>query len=252
MNINRAAIKANAKQQMLAAKPHVCIVGLVYYLISWVLDYLSNRVSGADSIQNLYSSSNPFRAFLLYPQNQEISQAMENYWEHLTVWGSLLSIALQIVAATIAVGFVIYALNVSRLRPAGVGTLFDGFSIFWRALLLRILMGIFIFLWSLLLIIPGIIAAYRYRMATYLLIDHPEMSPLECIRASKQMMAGHKGELFVLDLSFLGWALLCIIPFVAVWVAPYMEVTYANYYQALCGLQGAGGYTGYQRPPWEQ
>ena len=140
-------------------------------------------------------------------------------------------------------------LNVIRMRPAGIGNLFDGFTIFLRALVLRILMGIFIFLWSLLFIIPGIIAAYRYRMATYLLIDHPEMSPLDCIRASKEMMRGHKGELFVLDLSFIGWAILCIIPFVAVWVSPYMEVTYCNYYQALCGLAGAGGVN--QAPPRE-
>ena len=250
MNVNRAAIKANAKLQMRAAKPHVCIVGLVYYVISWVLNYLGNRVSGADMLQDLYGTSNPFRLFLQYPQNAQTSQAMQRYWDQLSLGGSLLSIALQIVGATIAVGFVIYALNVSRMRPAGIGNLFDGFTIFLRALVLRILMGIFIFLWSLLFIIPGIIAAYRYRMATYLLIDHPEMSPLECIRASKEMMRGHKGELFVLDLSFIGWAILCVIPFVAVWVSPYMEVTYCNYYQALCGLAGAGGGVN-QAPPWE-
>ena len=251
MNINRAAIKSNAKRQMLMAKPHVCIVGLVFYLINNLLSYLSDRVSGADMIQQLYSGS-PFRFGFLYPQDERFADAMQRYWDQLTLGGSLLSIALQIVAATIAVGFVIYALNVSRMRQAGVGTLFDGFSIFWRALLLRILMAVFVFLWSLLFIIPGIVAAYRYRMATYILIDHPELSPLDCIRASKQMMSGRKGELFVLDLSFIGWSLLCILPFVSVWVAPYMEVTYCNYYQALCGLPNAGnGSTGYQRPPWE-
>ena len=249
LNINRAAIKANAKKQMLAAKPHVAVVGLVYYVISWVLNYLGDRVSGADTLQNLYSTSNPFRLFL-YPQSEQASQALQRYWDQISLGGSLISIALQIVASTIALGFLIYALNVSRLRPAGIGTLFDGFSIFGRGLILRILMGIFIFLWSLLFIIPGIVAAYRYRMATYLLIDHPEMSPLDCIRASKEMMRGHKGELFVLDLSFIGWAILCIIPFVAVWVSPYMEVTYCNYYQALCGLAGAGGGVN-QAPPRE-
>ncbi len=250
MNINRAAIKANAKLQMRAAKPHVCVVGLVYYVISWVLNYLEERVSGADMLQDLYGSTNPFRLFLQYPQNAQASQSLQQYWDQLSLGGSLLAIALRIIAATIAVGFVIYALNVSRMRPAGIGNLFDGFTIFLRALVLRILMGIFIFLWSLLFIIPGIIAAYRYRMATYLLIDHPEMSPLDCIRASKEMMHGHKGELFVLDLSFIGWAILCIIPFVAVWVSPYMEVTYCNYYHALCGLAGAGGGVN-QAPPRE-
>ena len=249
MNINRAAIKANAKQQMLSAKPHVCIVGLVYYLIGLVLNALVERVSGVYAIQNMYNNS-LFSRFG-YAQSVLPEQALQRYWDQLSLSGSLLAIALQIVGAVIAVGFVIYALNVSRLRPAGVGTLFDGFSIFGRAIVLRILMVVFVFLWSLLFIIPGIVAAYRYRMATYLLIDHPEMSPLDCIRESKEMMRGRKGELFVLDLSFILWSLLCVIPFVAIWVAPYMEVTYANYYQALCGLQGAGGPYSGQTPPWE-
>lgn len=240
MNINRAAIKSNAKQQMLSARPHVCAVGLVYYLIMQVLSYLGDRVSGAETLRDLYNGSSPFSAYF-FSQNPQFSRAAQLYWEQLSFWGSLLSIALQVVTATIAVGFLIYALNVCRLQPAGIGTLFDGFSIFWRALLLRILIAIFVFLWSLLFLFPGIIAAYRYRMATYILIDHPEMTPLECISASKRMMSGRKWELFVLDLSFLGWALLSIIPFTSVWIAPYMEVTYANYYQALCGLQSAGG-----------
>ncbi len=250
MNINRAAIKANAKKQMLAAKPHVVIVGLVYYVIGWVLSYLAERVSGADAIQQLYRNS--FLNQYLYPQSEAMSQYLTRMWDHLSFGGSLLAIALEIIGVVIAMGFVIYALRVSRLQPAGIGALFDGFSIFGRTLILSILMGIFIFLWSLLFIIPGIIAAYRYRQAQFLLADHPEMSPLECIRASKEMMRGRKWELFVLDLSFLGWIILCIIPFVASWVSPYMQVTYANYYQALCGLQAAGGSAGYQAPPWEQ
>lgn len=85
---------------------------------------------------------------------------------------------------------------------------------------MTILTGIFIFLWSLLLIIPGIIAAYRYRMALYLLLDNPNMSVYQCIRESKRMMVGHKAELFVLDLSFLGWYILSAVPFVSIWVTP--------------------------------
>ena len=92
---------------------------------------------------------------------------------------------------------------------------------------------VFIYLWTLLLIVPGIIAAYRYRQALYLLIENPELSPLDCLRFSSQMMVGHKWELFVLDLSFLGWYLLCLLPGAIVWVEPYTRITYTNYYLAL-------------------
>ena len=264
MIISRAAIKLNAKNQMRVAKPHVCVVGLVYYVISWVLTYLSERVMGLDVLRQAMYTLQGGEAYQEYMYNYYYDYMLNNF----SIWGQLLSVAISIVLATVTVGFTIYALEVSRLRPAGVGTLFDGFSIFFRALWLNILMGIFTFLWSLLFISPGIIAAYRYRQAIYLLLDHPQWSALDCIRESKRMMVGRKWELFVLDLSFLGWALLSVVPFVSIWGAPYMEVTYANYYQALVGLPSAGSQGGTygesngrteppasdsrdERPPWE-
>ncbi len=84
-----------------------------------------------------------------------------------------------------------------------------------------------------LFIIPGIVASYKYRMAIYIQIDNPEYSASECIRISKEMMMGHKAELFVLELSFIGWALLTIIPFVSLYVLPYIETTTANFYNVL-------------------
>ena len=68
------------------------------------------------------------------------------------------------------------------------------------------------FLWSLLFIIPGIIAGYRYRFALYNLCENPEMGVMEALNMSKAQTRGHKWELFVLDLSFLGWELLCTLP----------------------------------------
>lgn len=99
-------------------------------------------------------------------------------------------------------------------------------------------MGIFIALWSLLLVVPGIIAAYRYRMALFLLLDNPEKSALACISESKRMMTGRKAELFVMDLSFIGWYILEIIPFVSIWVTPYTQLSYVIYYEALRNSAG--------------
>lgn len=227
MRINRAAIKMNAKNQMQATRPHACVVALIYILIVNVLSLLANKVMGYD-LMDILRAMTGFDAYGIpvYPRFSFV--------------GYLISLAISIVSGTIATGFTIYVLNISRMREAGIATLFDGFTIFLRALWLSILTGIFVFLWSMLFFIPGIIAAYRYRLALYLLIDNPQMSALECIRESKRLMKGRKWELFVLDLSFIGWSLLTIIPFVSIWVLPYTEVTYANYYLAVIGLEHGG------------
>ena len=198
-------------------------MALVYLAICWVLGLLSTKVSGLN-----------FRAILDTIYNERMLELYDLLQPHSMT--NVLSLAIEIVTIIIGVGFTIFALNVSRMRPACFGNLFDGFSIFLRALWLTILIGIFIFLWSLLFIIPGIIAGYRYSQAMYLLIDNPDMGAMDCIRASSQLMKGHKWELFVLQLSFIGWVLLSVIPFVSIWTVPYMEITHANYYNALLGL----------------
>jgi uncharacterized membrane protein len=85
------------------------------------------------------------------------------------------------------------------------------------------------------LIVPGIIAAFRYSMAFYILKDHPEISPMEAIRRSKEMMVGQKWRYFVLNLSFIGWALLCILTLGIgfLWMHPYISVTNSHFYDEL-------------------
>ena len=103
------------------------------------------------------------------------------------------------------VSFFIYFFRRRELHP---GHLFDGFEHFIKAVLLTFAIGIRILLWSLLLIVPGLIAAFRYSQAFYILADHPEYSVRECINQSKHYMEGNKGKLLLFALSFLGWAIL--------------------------------------------
>lgn len=109
-------------------------------------------------------------------------------------------------------GYSGYLLRVIRNEESSPLNCFEGFEKFGRSFVLGLLMLIFITLWSLLFVIPGIIAAYRYSMAPMLLRDREDLSPLECIRESKMLMIGNKGKLFTLDLSFIGWAILSSIP----------------------------------------
>lgn len=98
------------------------------------------------------------------------------------------------------------------------------------------LRGLYITLWSLLLIIPGIIKTYEYRMIPYIMAEHPELDTKEAFAVSKEMMTGNKWDAFVLDLSFLGWGLLslCTCGILSIfWVNPYIYMTNAELYVAL-------------------
>lgn len=111
-----------------------------------------------------------------------------------------------------------------------------GFKKCWeQAALLCFFHGLFIFLWSLLLIIPGIIKSYSYAMSNYIMADNPEVGALEAITKSRKMMKGHKFRLFVLDLSFIFWYLLVAITFgiAGIYVDPYVQATKANFYLKL-------------------
>ena len=115
-----------------------------------------------------------------------------------------------------------------------VGNLFSqGFGNWGHIVLGQLLMGIFIFLWSLLLIVPGIIKASSYAMTPYILVDRPELSVRDAIRLSGRMMSGRKLDLFCLHLSFIGWMLLCILTLGIgiLFLSPYMMTAQAAFYQ---------------------
>ena len=171
----------------------------------------------------------------------------------------LLDLLLAAVVAVIGAGFIIFTLRTIDGSGASYWNLFDGFAMFFRIIWLYIVEGFFIFLWSLLFFFPGIIAMYRYRMAIYLLLEHPEMSVMDCIRESKRLMKGHKWELFVFDLSFIGWALLIgfvdgfgaslgitllgvsVLGYVGyVFLLPYMNLSYSLYYRQLTAVPASG------------
>lgn len=249
MNFNRVQLKEQAKVIIAGSKPKVIYVGLVFLVLSFVISILSAQLTGytvAEMVQYMeYVYSGESYSALAYLRS--IQPPAINH---------IVGFALSIVYQIVSVGFVIFLINTIRNSGACFGNLLDGFGMFLRIICLFIIEGFFVFLWSLLLFIPGFIAMYSYRQSLYLLIDHPDWSPLRCIRESKAMMKNHKGELFVMDLSFLGWALLCGVPILGflaeIWYFPYASMTYTLYYEWLRGAstQQSSG-SRYEAPPWE-
>ena len=134
------------------------------------------------------------------------------------------------------IGYVFVSMKIIRGDKPMVKDLFAGFSgNFLNNLAASVLVSVFTFLWSLLFVIPGIVKSYSYAMTYYILNDNPGMDAIKAITASRKMMNGHKMELFLLHLSFIGWIILSMFTFgiLMLYVAPYMQEAQAAFYEKL-------------------
>ena len=115
--------------------------------------------------------------------------------------------------------------------------MFDGFKDFSGNLLLGLMQYLYIFLWTLLFIIPGIVKSYSYSMCFYIKNDHPEYSWRQCIDESRKLMNGNKWKLFCLDFSFIGWIIVGVLAcgIGVLWVYPYQMAARAAFYNELVG-----------------
>jgi uncharacterized membrane protein len=151
-------------------------------------------------------------------------------------------IGVLLLGGPLTLGLITYFVMLVRNEKPLVGLLFGSFDRFPVSFLVYLLVQIFVFLWTLLLIVPGIIAALRYSQAFFILRENPNIEAMDAIRQSKEMMVGHKGRLFVLYLSFIGWAILAAIPFGLgfIWLYPYMLAAQAAFYEDLKGRANVG------------
>lgn len=234
MWFNRAQLKSEAKACIRQSRANPYITALIYIVISLILAVLADRLLIPDGLFYVTVDEASGRASIYIPADV-IYGVLERPMLAYVLYFLIILSRLMLDA-----GMVIFLLNVAKRGESSIGNLFDGFAQFLRIFLLNFLEGLFISLWSLLFVIPGIVAAYRYRLAIYLLLEHPEMRVMDCIRESKRLMTGRKGELFVLDLSFLGWTILQMIPYigqaVGIYVVPYRGVTMAGFYLAVTGV----------------
>lgn len=144
-------------------------------------------------------------------------------------------LAAILVAGPMMLGAATFSLSLSRGKDAKLEQLFDGFRYFTGALLTYLLSLLYVLLWLLLLIVPGIIAALSYAMVFYILADDPNLKPQDVLARSKELMDGYKLKLFYLFLRFLLLAILCVLTLGIgfLWLIPYIHVTLAKFYDDL-------------------
>lgn len=149
----------------------------------------------------------------------------------------LVSIALTlIVGSIVAVGYASFNIKLIDGKYVSVGDLFSYFSHFKTVVLTALLKFAKVFFWTLLFIIPGIIASYNYALSDYILAENPELTPSQALEKSKTMMYGNRFRLFCLELSFIGWAFLCIFTLGIgfLWLNAYQSAAIAAFYRDLC------------------
>lgn len=148
---------------------------------------------------------------------------------------SVLSLVKLILGGVVQLGYTKFLLAQHDGKEYETKDLFSQFERFSVGFLQLFLRELYTFLWMLLLFIPGIIKSFSYAMTPFILADHPEMTASQAIRRSQELMQGHKWELFVLGLTFIGWELLSALTFGlgALWLNPYKNAAYAAFYREL-------------------
>lgn len=238
--LDRVQLKYEAKAITKNAKESAYVFTLIYLAIGLALDGIDWLITGGPQAEMTAYVQDYMPELGVYFQSTGPLLRLPS----AAVW--FISIVISLVAVVLSAGYILYAMSVRKGIVTPYSTMFDGFLFAGKIILLSIVQYIFVFLWSLLFIIPGIIAGYRYRFALYNLCENPEMGVMEALNMSKAQTRGHKWELFVLDLSFLGWVILCglTLGILTIWIMPYRNQTDIGYFQAIKQMSGVG----YQPP----
>ena len=163
----------------------------------------------------------------------ELPPIVQTYCMILFSVGSTLSLVHFILGGVIRQGYAVYLLKQHDRQNPETRDLFSQFDRFGDGFCLAFFQGLFTFLWTLLFIIPGIIKTYAYAMAPFIMAERPELTARECLKASTELMEGHKSELYFLELSFIGWGLLNLLTLGigSFWLNPYVNAAHAAFYR---------------------
>ena len=144
-----------------------------------------------------------------------------------------------VLGSFIGVGYAKFNLNLVDKKNAAFETLFEYFSHWKTTTIARLLRALYVFLWSLSFIIPGIVAGFSYAMTDYILAEDPELTADEAISQSKSIMMGNKWRFFCLQFSFIGWDILATLAFGIghLWLTPYKQAAYAAFYREVSGTE---------------
>ena len=159
---------------------------------------------------------------------------------YMMIAALLMAVVLFVLGSVISLGYSRFNLDlIDRQKEPNLGSLFGFFPHWKNAAAARLLETVYVFLWSLLFVIPGIMASYSYAMIPYILAEHPELAPGEALAQSKELMRGNRWRLFCLQFSFIGWGILSSLTLGIgnLWLTPYKQAATAAFYREISGTE---------------
>ena len=169
--------------------------------------------------------------------NSDIGAFLVGSAIYITIAAIAMAVVYFVLGSIISVGYARFNLDLVDGGNPSFETLFGYFSYWKTTAVARLLQSLYVLLWSLLFIIPGIMASYSYAMTEFILAEHPELTAGEAIAQSKVMMAGNRWRLFCLHFSFIGWDILCTLTMGIghLWLRPYRQAADAAFYREITG-----------------
>lgn len=243
---SRFLLKMRAKQAIFTTKPSPMLAGLmltgVYFLI-YIFQYTGN----ADAYNELIQSGS-------YTATELISAMYKDMTSDTTAM--LIQLMFVLLNGYISFGMLCYSwkivsasgdvrvtpsedgVNQIQFASVGIQEMFPPVLLFIKNLIIIFLVSILVSIGLVFFIVPGIVLYICYSQSRYIMLEHPEMSVIKCMAASRKLMRGRIGEYFMLSLSFLGWQLmtsLCVIT--GIWTYPYINITMALYYKDISSIE---------------
>lgn len=246
---NRAEIKAEAKGILREARVSPYLVTLLVIVIGFALDRVVDMARGG-SLFYSYEFTRRYYEAIASGSAEALERLIRSMPESSgsSFFYSTLSALVMLVLNG---GYYIYCMGIRQGAEMPFSSLTDGLAVAGKLIWCSIQMGVKIFLWSLLFWIPGIIAAYRYRFAYYNILTDSSLSAGEAIRLSCRQTEGMKGQLFALDLSFIGWNILSSLTMglLNIWLTPYATLCDLAYFEEGQKNVGRSPYGGNSHTP---
>jgi len=215
---SNSEIRALSRNQLKGKWIIPVITALTYFILTSILNYIPIPGTGID-----LSGFFPTLVDSEFYDEDVLREAYSDF---------TLPILVMLLSGALAIGLCSFHLTFAKGREAELPQIFDGFKQFLQAFLAGILMSIITFIGFMLFIIPGVIAALGLSQTYFIMADKPGVKATDAMQQSWEMMKGYKGQMFLLYLSFIPWAFLCLftcgIGFL--WLMPYMYVSYSNFY----------------------
>ena len=221
---------------------------LIAVLVGLVASLLGGLASEGPQVKINIDASNADVSFSFAGQNifstggglnSDIAAFIAGAFFFFIIIALVMAVIYFILGSFIEVGYAKFNLNLVDKKETAFETLFEYFSYWKTTAAMRFLRGLYVFLWSLLFIIPGIVAGYSYAMTDYILAENPNMTASEAVELSKSMMYGNRFRLFCLQLSFIGWDILATLAFGIghLWLTPYKQAATAAFYREVSGTE---------------